>query len=551
MMWFAARDMIASWRALATTIAIFLTVLVMCLFTLAAYGLAFGSDIVQVFRLEHDPLALCLRLGSDFSAMTAHDVDGISRKIREGVADPAGFRGGFPFRKVEYDCRRGDERGSERARGRTVRLTDPRDPLLESRPPQAGSYDFTGANAPHLSPEAPMWGRVIVTPSLLDQLGMKTVPDALTIEVDARPYRLKVLGCTKADLPGYSFVIFDADERRIARSVCKVRLPRYFSGPMHPDWPPPDKFPPAVLTACNKTWGITLNPFDGGCLMLQSNEERSVFEWRLIIEKIHELLEKHTGKAYRDFYQKADDHGQVRPEDKIEAPDDECNRAAFYFAKAESLVEVEQMLDTTVARMQAEIAAAESADGKADPSRAATLEAERHELSQLIMLRDMNKATFDQVSGIQNSTSAVLRILSVFEALLIVMAAWNVGVVQVMRAILQVKEAGMLKAIGMTRGSLVGIVLLQAVYFWLAASLLGIVLGWETGNLLAHGYYAHRPEEILRGFACSWWLKTSPLRAVALMGAVFSGAGLVCVLSSFIATLSWHFRCAASLLGSD
>ena len=96
---------------------------IVCAITVAAYGLAFGSQQVALWRIEQDPLALCLWVGD--SVFTKRQ---INRQVDERVQaelSAAGhadsLRGCFPFRVCEgFDVQRLDGLGFGQARGRTV-----------------------------------------------------------------------------------------------------------------------------------------------------------------------------------------------------------------------------------------------------------------------------------------------------------------------------------------------------------------------------------------------------------------------------------------------
>jgi hypothetical protein len=545
---FSARDLLASRRALATTAAVFFTVLVVCGFTLAAYSLAIGSGEVQTARLEHEPLALCLHLGNVFEhgKFRQRDIDLISAWIRDQVPRQRDFRGGFPFRVTEFLCR-GGEGEMQRVRSRTIRLGDNADPLAATCPLQGG----------HLFPGADEEGGV-VSPSLLRQLGMEAVPERLMIEWNARPVPLRVLRIMKNDLPKVPPIILpEAYEQRLWTAEPDKSFPRYFSGPMHAKWPEPAKSPRLLQAAKELDIEATLLSEGERYLELVPSEPGArlrLSDWRMRLRKLHDVFWAHTGEARPEFYLQGDDRGQPAAPGAatgIAAADGGIayDMATFYFAKASAVVTVADKLEQRIAALRGEIEEREaslksrqSAGNQAEwEQQKGILDAQQRAVGHLAQLSDQNREIVSRIRGIERSAQGTLKVLNMFEILLVTMAVYNVLVIQWMRAVHKSTEAGMLKAIGMTKWSLVGVVLTQAVYVWLVGALVGMGGGAALGSTLAAMWYPDNPTELRLAFACSW----------SVVGTVFLGSGVACLASSLLATLPWHFRSPATLLAAN
>lgn len=504
---FAIQDLWAP-GARRTTIAVFLTILLISAFTLAAYGLAIGSARVDCYRIEKDPLALCLLVGDRINTkgkVTATVRDMLDATVSDSIPDKAAYRGCFPFRVNEFFVNRVDGRGMTALLARTILIEEERrDPLMQSRPLRPGGRDFDG----------PADKGIIVSPRMLAELGLPQSLEQLDfveIQVSGQLLEIAVLGIMQDDLPGaLDFVIPEAYEQMLTTTDPKP-LQWVFTNAMPQDWPQPSNFPAPIKGMFN-TWKMDLplmeSQEDGRrILMLQSrrpDDEWPTFAaWGRYARRLMTEMEK-LGYSTNKEFTKLDHRGQLE-ELQAKQLSKNCDMAGLYFTDTDQLTPAANACDRV---------------------------AEVH--------GTVNRDVIDQLESIAGQREVALGIVTIFEAVVMVMAGWNLIVIQVLRAAQKTTEAGMLKAIGMTRGLLFSLVLIEAALVWAIASGLGILTGWIAGNKMSLRWYAD-PQEGIIGYDCS----------LTLLLAVLLGSCAFCLLSSLFATWAWHRNSPAKLLSSN
>lgn len=503
---FGLRNLTAR-RTLHVTLAVALTLAVVSLSTLAAYGLVYGAEAVALARAKADPLALRMLAGDDRAtageltpARLAELEKLVNLRIRRDHPTGGRVRTVSPFRVMTLLWRLQGTEGLTPIIGRTIQLEGAggEHPLLRSRTLRAGE-GFSG-------PEAE---GVILCPSALEKLGLPpdAAPDSAEISINARLNAVPVLGVFAEDLPErVGFVLTEHYEGVLRRKAFDPEIRAVFSGPTHPSWPAPAQFPEDALRLLGREISVeSQEQFNGPPVLLLTSESApapTLSEWRRTLDRLRQILDEDFSTDGTEQFCELDAAGQSPPPNMA---DENYDLAEFYFDDPRCL--------PPAAHVFAE---------------------------QAFLKGAFDRMIADQVSGVIQRTEASLEMVRVGEWMLASLALCNLSVIQVLRSAQKVSEAGMLRAIGLSGWGLAALTLIEVGSLWFCSTSVGIVSGWMTGYTWS-AYRYPLPEEAALGFAFTGDL--------ALY--TFLGTGIVSFVSSLLATLPWYFRSPARLLRAD
>jgi hypothetical protein len=506
---FAFQDLTA-WGAWRTTLAVLVNLSFVCAVVIGAFGLIYGASRVGRQRLESQRWSLRLLLGDNLDTcgdLTEEFLNDLRRRINGKLPEGREIHTVSPFRVPEYSFLNagGDARP---LLGRTISLCDGRSslehPLLRDCPLRRGR-GFRGPDDPG----------VLVCPSMLRDLGYRRIPNKLIAWVNAKKRDVPIVGVLDRDLPERNVRFIITETYDLDLSAPDPPLDYVYTGPMHSDWPHPDDFPERLRTAISKKLPsqdyhplqIEEDVLTGDRRLLlrwkgRKSDRPAESDWRLLLEQLRRLLDEHFGtQGSEDFVQKLDDRDQI-PEPKAD-PAKSYDMVGLYFEQVDDLLPAVDVCESTP-------------------------ELKGH----------VDRGMADQLTSLHRQSSALLNLAWRTQAALIIMAVCNLWIIEVLRASKKVGEAGMLRAIGMSRwGLLMKLILPEVLILWAVGAGLGIWIGWLGGTQIADKLYK------------------SPLEAG--WGFVFTTYGVVWVLlvaagisvtSSLLATLRWYWCAPAQLL---
>lgn len=521
---FSWRDLTAR-EALRTTFPLLGTVCLVVAFPLGGFGFIEGSRQVGLYRLqEEDPFARCLWTGDNIvkKRISPEVLNDLRRKILQVVPSPEYLDGIHPFYESTLTFK-GKSGATLQLTGRTIRLPPEdttSDPLFKSRPVQ---------NGPGLKSSKDQG--IVFTPQGLLRLGYKTTDKLDTVILHTNTgsdVPIKVRGIIKKDLPTpHDFIVTEPYERKLQAENPDPVMSIASSTPFPENWPTSlDKFPPRVLQLLETAnWDLAsyqVEPYfdpdpdvlkNVTVLRLKSEFEKgdrqrppTLSEWNARFERIQELMvEVHpTEEPFR-----------VNPKKipiKQILPRVNHDMLAVYVSPKV----LEEDLLVAVAD------ACESVQAGERPL-------------------EVNRTIVDQVRSINEQTRQIQKVLAWSGGLLVVFACGMLFVIQRIRAEQRIAEIGMLKAMGMTRRSLVLLDLLEGFLLCAPAVLAGVGVAAAGEYAVSAWVHSGNPEHVQRGF---FW---SPLWAV---GAAL-GSGLVFLFFSWWANHRARTKSPSSALQSS
>ncbi len=489
--------------ALRTTLVIVSTIAFICAFTLASYGFLFGVEQVKLHRLDQDKLARCLWTGDNIvrQRITPAVRAELEARIRQKLSNAGDLEGVFPFREVKFDWRTKDQLTIP-LRGRTLAVDDP---LLQGRRPvRPGGRIIQG----------PDDRGIVIAPSMLKALGWlsQSAPESLHLVATGNVVvSVPVLGVLEENLPlVHDFIIPERYAHELESQNPDPELQLVYSGPVPDDWPTELAMLPEVVRKMFQTYRlappIRVRGRDG--LWVWSLESQgapgdrekplpTLSEWYQNLRRIHAAMTpKYT--ANEAFITQLDTRGQVPPPPPLPVAHD---MAGIYIRDLKQLAQA--------------VTACESVQAGEEN------------------LKVANKDIVKQVEALLEDLEMAVKVLIGIGVLLLIVAIWNIWVIQELRSEQKVAEIGMLKAIGMSGPQLLGLCLIEGGLLWAFGAagglLVGLGGGW-TGAWLLHS----DPKERQLGFASS----------AGLIVAVVVGSGVISLLGSWYS--SWTARKASA-----
>lgn len=143
-------------------------------------------------------------------------------------------------------------------------------------------------------------------------------------------------------------------------------------------------------------------------------------------------------------------------------------------------------------------------------------------------LESRNQTVIQRLLNFQNQTRMALKILAVVGIMIVLLVVWNMFVIEYLRNKQKVPEFGMLKAMGMSRWSLVAVAGCEATILGTLGLAVGVLVGCAIG--LAGAWYEYGGARVTLGFAWSWY--------VFALGVLL--AALICLGGSVLATYRAH-----------
>jgi len=493
-LWFAVIDLCGRWRSLHVTLVNLFTLVALVAFTVVVYGLVLGTGRRQLEQFRHDPLAGCLWVRPPRGqTITPGQRDQLAEEVRKSLLSPDRLAGCVGYHLLEQDWFIPGEESAPAIRGRTLSADDP---LLSSF--REAKY-WLGDRIPARGEEG-----VILTRSMLRRLEIpqEQLPERLVVRtVVGKRQPVRVLGVLDRDFfPGRcSYVMTEAAWEQLRRQSSNPRAPEIRTGPLAASWAEIEDLPETVPAVAKYL-------------------ESEVLEW--VSTRSHG-----TGKVWL-FRWKA----EVRPGDP--APD-LARWHVFLTNIARRLKEagkgpaapgfdVPEALGLVADRNPP--AEQEGFDRIAlyldDPDDQATAGSAARRLGY-----EMEDDRLDQIRRIRANTNRTLAYLTPLVIAAALLGAWNLYVIQSLRAQQKIAEVGMLKAMGLTDTLLNLIFLIEASLVWGLGVAVGLLAGWSLGAM-AESFLARETPQTAIAFAVPpFWL-----------AGIIVGSGLLYAGSTFVAT---------------
>lgn len=470
-------------------------------FALVGYGFTYGTQRVQEAKLRGDPMALCVWAGSPIFPWKLTKAEVTS--VRAAAMDAGGptVRAVSPFRQVGVRFRTASGENTASIDGRTIRLGSDGDPLFDSLHVRGG--------LPSAGPGTP---GLFVTPDLVARLGYPPGSQPKTLKVVFRGERVEevqVAGLIDALPFRHQFVVTETFADELFLRDIDVKDRSAFSGAIGADWPKhldPDKLtaelPPPVTKFLNdEKLSIRWGPGPGrGLWILEAAVDRQLAEWGQLLQQLERRMAE-AGKARADGFAVP----ELRDAPGGERPPDTFDFVAVYVTELRALEPVAKAISSLPLR-----------NGEALP---------------------VNGEVAAQYRKVGEQTARTEKALGYVSAAVALLAGAVAFAILRLRAEHQVAETGMLRAMGMSRGSLALIAVCQGFYLWALAGVVGSAVGWwgigVAARLLPDG------DPVLGGYREPW-----------LFAAVVGSALVVCVVSAWWAGLTARRLSPAVALGN-
>lgn len=504
---FACRDLMGgkSWRIAA---AMWVTVVMVCLLVVFATGLVIGGERVGIARLKAQPLTLRLLSGRgdpDFSVskLEKNQIPRMKEIFGSGLVCYS------PFRRVE--CQLSVVKNDVRsAVGRTVKL-DSNESIMNHELLR----HVTLAN-PRPYSQSQKKG-IVLCPQFREKfnLGSGTpTPETVTLEVeqssigDPRTKTIEVLGELTDDLPEkVDFLMSESTETSLFYSAPVARVSMIETVDLDPHWLRDGQ--QALVQAAKSHFGdgfvvdVVATDLDDPSVayfrIRTQDAEYSENEWNQQLSELNEVVGQAFGVAGASSRLIARHDGFHTT--NLDFPT-RYQYVGLYFDDPYLLPRAADFLESSFAEFE----------------------------------RNVHRGQADQVANVKMLSEAQLKVLSRLQYVLGAMALTNLWVIQVLRAQHKRREAGMLKAVGVTNKDLFGIVCAEAAIVWLFAAFAGVVLGEIAGRIYAFFSYPALFRSV--GFSTDW-------ENVLF---VFAMTALISIISAVVGSASWFLRFPGELM---
>lgn len=522
--WFGRRDLWEKHARRASRSVVW-TVAMVVGFVLVVSGLSMGFKKARYLRLQDEPRAAYLGIGSRLSPneITPNRLEALSSEIH-AVAPGAEC---YPYYRV-FASWRVNVDGRELdvpCKGRTLAVGD--------RIAQSGRLFRTGG--PFQSGEAP---GIIVAPNMLVTLGLDPLGDyeelSFVPSSGYDPISVPVVGIISDDFPdGYGFLINEA----YIEILAGVKPPRNIrTGRIPDEWGQWRNVPGMreAIEAVFKERRIKLIPevqeqFDGlgsswWTWGLECTDDFGMpqHDWRKALQAFLDYLEARGGKRVS-----SDERAQFL---KIDAP----NRTSRIRREAYDRVAA-YVNDLSDWERIAKISSVTGIQGKQDDNE----DSGGIEAATWVPL-PIDEDLIKQVTAIERTSRIINWVLATISVVVVLVAVGNTNTILVLRSEAKVAEIGMLKAIGAEPQLLGWLYVVQGIQIWFWGMLYG-VLGAGGSVWLFVWTCNHANRGTVIAFVCPWWLLVS----------VVVGSAIVCTLISFQATRKTRRTHPAASLGSS
>lgn len=463
--WFARNDL-TSRVAVWTTANCFFSYFVVLTVALLSWGLLGGYAAIREHRIDRQPLARCMWVGShrvESFRITANQVQALRAEVPAQLASTARFKGCYPFAVVDYGFLTQGDTNEPVIRGRT--LSDG-DPLLAGLSFAAGKPFASSAEK-----------GLVVTRSLLQRLNYlssdssgepneqsetaDSIPSDLTLSVrvaDGSLVKLPVVGVIDEHLPfNHQFVVTETIHLQQLAEHPNVAASWIKTGPIPDEWPEPGQLPADVAQAVDKlrlSEPIVDEHNRQRCWRLESNQEIVASTWRLYVQQIAALIAAADEKDAAVKYSLAPSFDQIVLDPvalaEVKPAENPHDMAAVYVSELADFPQVAKVCDA----------------------------------QQIVYDKTVIKQLERLGRDIQDARLMLVGVLG----LIALMAVLNITSIQHLVAKQKVAEIGMLKAMGMGPWIVLFIFVCEALLISSPASLLAVCTARFFGPWLAPSF---------------------------------------------------------------
>ncbi|MCY2989657.1 MAG: ABC transporter permease [Planctomycetota bacterium] len=527
-------------HALPTTLVNACTIMVVVAFGCIAYGLTFGVQANRLAQLEADPDVRRIEVGDDSreGSVSEQQLDILKLKLSENIPPPHQPAQCFPFRRVwlswhGYSSLSGTD--GDELRGRTIQVGDP---LLDSLGLRLGGSRIEDNEEKGL----------ILSPRMLLRLG---VPSESTFEelckkkldyrTRTKPFKVTPLGVTEKEIfSGYYFIISEGGEHWLRNADPNPPLEWINTGRLPQNWP--DFSLELDRQAADST---AAKPAEDATAQERSHypaEIRRLFgkngAWHIAVPETCESLPDEDGKTY-SYWRLTSKIKDIAPQDPW--PDLEVWRS---------------QLDRIGQLMHAPEAGFDYAGPKQDPfvvdvnspnigkaryprrtdyEKVTIYVGEVEDLEPAALACEQagfkpDRENIDKLVRIGGDTTKAFQAMSVVLAVVAFIGVWNMWVSQALRAHQKIAEIGMLKAMGMKRGELSCLYVVEAAMLWIGGCGAGFLVGVPGGIALSHRVAIWMYGERIAADTSCFHLPGS------VVWCLIGGSALVCLASMWLAT---------------
>lgn len=508
----AARDL-AGRRERPNSAAMFFTLIVVTAVCLASYGLVLGRWRVERRRIDRDAWAMVLRAGQNLATrdfVTPQVLASLRGKLAERFPDnPQVIRAITPYRSCKDRIQTFSYKG-QRAdlTGRTVHFDESGPDLYLSGQtiPEPGR-GFSQGNEEGL----------IFSPRAIAKLGLEPpppLPFRVSVDVGVTTREVDVIGIFERNLPDhYEFLITEGFERRLMRGDPEFSY--VISGPLPPRWregagaiawDERDAWRDLPREIVDRLEVVELvddrlrlqasSSFDASTGAVRTTLAESA--WEKLLAELAMAMRSRTDVDSKEFVKF---HADGNAEVDVEAPYDLVN---VYVREAGALGPAADVCDEII-----------NVGGQGT----------------------VNRDVIRRLESIDVRLRDSMRTVHYQQAVIVLLSAFTLLVLQIFRAIGKTSEVGMLRAMGMKRRQVVAFIILQACFLAVAGALFGITLGGGAALAVSFSTYENR-EESIAGVAVPW----------QLLASIASGTVTITMMSGFLSAWRWFVHEPARLM---
>lgn len=449
-------------RAWRPTVIVLLSLGLTCGFIVFQYGRIHGGNAVEKYRLDQRPDALRLWAGDSTHTkrkITPAAAEALRIAIETRLPEGEKLRGVLPFRISELDWEAQNQK-SMHVVGCTMNLqageTFAEHFLIKSSPLRSGK-GFDGPNDKG----------VVVCPGMLKLLKAGDNPPELRVWVNGATEPIRVAGVFKNDLPGFGFVMLDAQEHELTTRP-DPQLESINTGPVPEEWlQNRDAFGALTKAVFPETsFRIGLREPEGSPKYLVITQIASLVmsvgappketlplsDWQNLVNRLGDHLDKNANSKHAGaFCLLAIDLDRPAP------PPPVYDMVAVYLRTAS---QAKAMNDVC-------------ADFPDIPG----------------LSKNYDKTTAEQVALIDEQTSERLEILDTAKSVIFGLVAMNLAVIQFLLIVQKTSEIGMMRAMGAGKFLLFRILVSEASILWFLSAFGGVVAGLLWGWCSAQFHY--------------------------------------------------------------
>lgn len=482
------------------TLSVISTIFLLISSIVVSFGLAFGNQRINEYRIKRDPLAGAVLVGDEVHTQEQLSLESLSKFEKELAKEVKSLKGVFGFRAIVLSFEQGNS--ILRCTGRTAKKDDP------------FVIELLKSGCANVSQE-PKEGEII-SRKLMEAIGLREPPKELTIQTGQGSRKILVAAVVD-ELPyGWWFVLSEATAAsiRIEELEAKVPVSLVTTGPVPAPW-------------VNRVSELVSG--EGG-------------DYASIVSYASERNLRCEGFAFEEETKSL----------ILEVRDSSSSEVPIGLVKNLLSHLVGRMPNATSAETQSfmdlsapEITALRSNQVQPDYDMAGIYVSDYGDVVRVadladtepIFRRNVDRESAKKLKRSDEQTKTTKEIAASFAAILVVIASLGLLTTLGLRAARKIREVGMLRVMGFSVLQIALLWSIEALMIW-CPSACGIPIGYLVGSMISKNKYSGLPCEAELGFSL-----TIPM--VLLL--VFSSLAAT-VLFMLLPLFRWQKKDAADLL---